>query len=321
MKFDIQAGMTTVFSGNPLDRADGRRDMADLLAKDLDDPRTRIMLWSGDEMLVDPCGNPKWFSGQALKGTDPDIAIFLGLDRCNAPHWAFTQSDISAFTGPNSSLGDLRASAGQEDVDPNCLAISAQAKSVINWHRTNAYCGQCGGKTEMLRAGYERYCEPCDTRQYPRTDPVVIMLTTYKDQILLGRSPHFPEKVYSALAGFMEPGESIEDAVRRELFEEAGVKADTVKYLGSQPWPWPSSLMIGCEAEATDDALKIDYNELEDARWVSRKEVLLSLDGKSDTLLLPPTFAIARQMVESWAKGQQTNAPEVRLSAFTKIFG
>ena len=153
----------------------------------------------------------------------------------------------------------------------------------------------------IFRGGWARRCGTCGGEHYPRVDPVVIMLATYEDRLLLGRQPIYPPRRYSALAGFVEPGETLEAAVARELNEEAGIAVTDVRYLASQPWPFPSSLMIGCIASATDDTLTIDHDELDDARWFTRSEVAAALAGEPDaTFLAPPGFAIARTLVDRW---------------------
>jgi NAD+ diphosphatase len=189
-------------------------------------------------------------------------------------------------------------------LDENEAPIFAAALSLANWHRRHGYCSVCGKPTEANRGGWSRACSNCGAEHYPRADPVVIMLAEHDGRLLLGRQPQYPPGRYSALAGFVEPGESIEFAVARELKEEAGTEVRDVRYLCSQPWPFPSSLMIGAHATAFDDRLTIDRNELDDARWFSRDEVLAALSGDaSASFQAPPKWAIARTLLDGWADG------------------
>ena len=180
----------------------------------------------------------------------------------------------------------------------------AAAMSLANWHRRHGHCSVCGTATAPNRGGWSRKCGNCGAEHYPRVDPVVIMLAEHDGRLLLGRQPHYPPGRYSALAGFVEPGESIEAAVARELREEAGIAVADVRYLCSQPWPFPSSLMIGAYARALDDSLTIDMLELDDARWFGRGEVIAALDGDTAASFQPPPpSAIARTLLEQWADG------------------
>jgi NAD+ diphosphatase len=177
----------------------------------------------------------------------------------------------------------------------------AEAKALLHWHRKHCFCAACGAPSRVSSAGWKRICETCETEHFPRTDPVVIMLSVRGDKCVLGRQSRFPPGMYSCLAGFLEPGETIEAAVRRETLEEAGVRTGQVRYLASQPWPFPASLMIGCIAEALNDDLTIDGEELEHARWFTRDEVRLMLDGQHpEGLLAPQPMAIANALLKSW---------------------
>jgi len=176
--------------------------------------------------------------------------------------------------------------------------------SLANWHRRHRFCSVCGASTLPNRGGWSRACGECGGEHYPRVDPVVIMLAEHDDRLLLGRQPHYPRGRYSALAGFVEAGETIEAAVARELAEEAGIAVGGVTYLASQPWPFPSSLMIGAHAVALDDRLTIDTTELDDARWFTRREVAAALAGEPGAAFLaPPRFAIARTLLHRWVDG------------------
>ncbi|MDP1908129.1 MAG: NAD(+) diphosphatase, partial [Hyphomicrobium sp.] len=219
-----------------------------------------------------------------------DEPLFLGLDS-GAPRFAALPA---AATGPNARA--LLAQLGLGDAP-----LFAAALSLSSWHLRHGYCPMCGSPSEIFRGGWARRCGSCGGEHYPRVDPVVIMLATFEDRLLLGRQPQYPPGRYSALAGFVEPGETIEAAVARELGEEAGIAVTGVRYIASQPWPFPNSLMIGCTAIATDEALTIDHDELDDARWFTRAEVAAALAGEADAPFLPPPpFAIARTLLGHW---------------------
>ena len=231
--------------------------------------------------------------------------IFLGLDRGRAVF----ALDISAaaepeISGPLAGLGrfgELRASAALfSDGD---LAILGQAKALIDWHQRHGFCPRCGSPTALMDGGYRRLCRNCGAEHFPRTDPVAIMLATRGEYCLVGRGRHFPADMYSALAGFIEPGETIEEAVRREIFEEAGVRTGRVTYHASQPWPFPSSLMIGCFAEALNGDIRIDESELAEARWLDRRTARALLAGDSvEGIRIPPPIAIAHHLIKTWAE-------------------
>ena len=199
---------------------------------------------------------------------------------------------------------DLRSIAVQGVVAPEELGALAMAKSLLFWHERHRFCSACGAASALSASGFRRDCAACGAQHFPRTDPVVIMLVVRGDRCLLGRQARFVASSYSALAGFLEPGESIEDAVRREVFEEVGVRVGYVRYLASQPWPFPSSLMIGCHAEGLTDEIVRDEEELEAARWFSRDEVRAMLERRHpDGLITPPPMAIANYLISSFVEG------------------
>jgi len=199
---------------------------------------------------------------------------------------------------------DLRSIAVQGLVPGDELGILAEAKALLFWHSRHRFCPNCGAPTALSCAGFRRDCASCKTQHFPRTDPVAIMLVHRDGRCLLGRQERFVPNMYSCLAGFIEPGETIEDAVRRETFEEAGVRVGGVRYLASQPWPFPSSLMIGCLGEALSDEITLDRDELEDGRWFSRQEVLSMIERRHpDGLSTPPPMAIADFLIRSWVEG------------------
>jgi NAD+ diphosphatase len=184
---------------------------------------------------------------------------------------------------------------------PADAPLFAAALSLSRWHEAHRFCANCGRSTEIVRGGWSRRCPSCSAEHFPRVDPVVIMLAEHDGQLLLGRQPHYPPGRYSALAGFVEVGETLEAAVARELYEEAGIRVANIRYVASQPWPFPSSLMIGCHAEAQSRELRIDTAELQDARWFSRGEVAAALSEEdSAPFQPPPKAAIARTLLERW---------------------
>jgi NAD+ diphosphatase len=199
-------------------------------------------------------------------------------------------------------LVDLRSIAVGDLVPRDQAAMLAAAKALMHWHAHRRFCSNCGALNEVAAAGWRRDCKTCNTTHFPRTDPVVIMLAVDGDACLLGRQPRFPKGMYSALAGFVEPGETIEAAVRREIWEEARVACRAVRYFASQPWPFPASLMIGCFAEADGRGFEVDRVELEDARWFSREETVALLERRHPARLSAPTaMAIAHHLLKRWA--------------------
>lgn len=200
---------------------------------------------------------------------------------------------------------DLRsvAAAGLADgnLDQGAASLIATARSVLDWHHRHGFCAKCGAASQPSHGGWRRDCPSCGASHFPRVDPVVIMAATRSDHILLGRQKQFLPGMYSTLAGFMEPGETLEDAVRREILEEAGITVGAVHYHSCQPWPFPSSLMIGCLAEALNDDIRIDENEIEDARWFSRQDVQMMLArNHPEDLFCPPPLAIANRLITSF---------------------
>jgi NAD+ diphosphatase len=229
----------------------------------------------------------------------PDEAVEMRSDSSDAFR------DLRVLVAPGREdlkLIDLRSIAMSDLLPPDQTAMLAAAKALMHWHARRRFCSNCGALTEVAAAGWRRDCPVCKAVHFPRTDPVVIMLAVDGDACLLGRQPRFPKGMYSALAGFVEPGETIEAAVRREIREEAAVTCGAVQYFASQPWPFPASLMIGCFAEAEDRSITVDHVELEDARWFSRDEAIALIERRHpDGLMAPTPMAIAHHLLKRWA--------------------
>jgi NAD+ diphosphatase len=247
---------------------------------------------------------------EALLGLAPNGApIFIALLADEAVELRSDTSDgfldrrILVVPGREDlKLVDLRSIAMGGLVPQDQTAMLAAAKALMHWHARHRFCSNCGTPTEVAVAGWRRDCPVCKAIHFPRTDPVVIMLAVDGDACLLGRQPRFPKGMYSALAGFVEPGETIEAAVRREIREESAVVCRAVQYFASQPWPFPASLMIGCFAEAESRSLEIDRVELEDARWFSRDETIALIERRHpDGLMAPTPMAIAHHLLKRWA--------------------
>ena len=240
---------------------------------------------------------------EALKfGANP-VTIFLGL-RDGAPMFGMGISATAVeklLTRDDVTVTELRGMAMQGVVPADQLSAIAMAKSMVTWHQRHGFCANCGTRTAMKEAGWKRDCPNCKAEHFPRTDPVVIMLVTSGDKCLLGRQKQFPAGMWSCLAGFVEAAETIEDAVRREIFEESGIRCTDVSYYMTQPWPYPSSLMIGCTARATSEDIVVDRAELEDARWFDRAEATQMLKREHPGGLAGPhPFAIAHHLLGRW---------------------
>jgi NAD+ diphosphatase len=235
-------------------------------------------------------------------GANPGT-IFLGLrDGAAIFGMGIGAASVDRLVGrTDAGLSELRGMAMQDALPPDQLSAVAVAKALVNWHQRHGFCANCGTRTAMAQGGWKRDCPSCKAEHFPRTDPVVIMLVTAGDKCLLGRQKQFPQGMYSCLAGFVEAAETIEDAVRREIFEESGIRCDDVGYYMTQPWPYPSSLMIGCTATATSEVVTIDHTELEDARWFTRAEATQMMTREHpDGLFGPHPFAIAHHLLGRW---------------------
>lgn len=296
----------TYFSGNPLDRADQLRADSEWLNAQLTSTSSRFLLFTPDlkaVMNISADLKPQYLDSAAVATmiAQGRPYVFLGLDE-GCAHFALQgeEADIPQFLKEGVKAIDVRSIAFQGD-GPH-LGIIAQGRSLLAWHGRRSFCSNCGSKNRAIRGGHARVCtnKSCAAEHFPRTDPVVIMLVIDGDDCLLGRGAAFPTKTFSALAGFVEPGENIEEAVRREVFEETGVHVGQVDYTASQPWPFPSTLMIGCIAQATSREVIIDETELADARWFKRAELEAAMNGDASVLMVPPPLAIAHGLLKHW---------------------
>lgn len=317
---DLARAINT-FANNPLDRASDKRTDASWLAEKRKDPTSLIVpMWDLKPLILPEINEGDGPDAGWLRPADIDEAattgleIFLGVK--NGKAFFAAEIDKNAkpeAEGPLKGLGEFTELRGAAAILPSGdAAILAQAKAMIDWHARHGFCAVCGEPTQIAEAGYKRACPSCNAEHFPRTDPVVIMLATNGDKALLGRGPGWPDKMYSALAGFVEPGETIEEAVAREVFEETAVRVSEVTYHTTQPWPFPSSLMIGCHAVASTTEITIDGNELSDAQWFDKSDLAEAVEHaakggrlpgpKSAALWVPPPMAIAHQLVKAWVE-------------------
>ena len=229
--------------------------------------------------------------------------VFLGLEG-DIAHFAVEMTDGNpAFDDLGAGFRDLRECVLTGAVGGGEAAILAQGKALIDWHSRHRFCAACGNPTELAEAGYKRFCRTCNAEHFPRTDPVVIMLAHRDGKALLGRGKNFPGRMFSALAGFIEPGETIEEAVAREIREESGIEVGAVHYHSTQPWPFPMSLMIGCLAEAVSEEITIDEAEIAECRWVPRDVLHDALHGRGDgSISVPPPMAIAHHLIRAFVE-------------------
>lgn len=291
------------FTRSPLDRAGHRRSDPEWLAAALQAETTQIIPFHKHRPFVIEEGGKialGWLGAHARAGIAPAEAtlLFLGVDTQGAARFAIEVPDA----GPLESIGrfdDLRSFGA---VLPRAdLPILGAAKSVFEWHSRHKFCANCGAASAIVEAGWKRECPACKAEHFPRVDPVCIMLPVRGEACVLGRQPMWPRGMHSALAGFIEPGEAIEEAVARETLEEAGLRVREVAVHSTQPWPFPHSLMIGAIAEVEEGEILVDPKELESARWFTREEARALLAGKHPDAFCPPPFAIAHQLLKSWA--------------------
>lgn len=308
-------------ASNPLDRAAHHRKDDAWLEAAFRDPNVLIFIMQHGMPLVEgqvgpprPVGaqidrSPRrllWMGNEASQFAQGAKRIFLGEDKHGSPIFALFVDERFTLEGTilegAGGFEDMRAAAaGLSALEANLVST---ARSISEWHRTHGFCAKCGSPTEISEAGWKRECPACETEHFPRTDPVAIMLPILGDECLMGRSAGWPDGFWSCLAGFVEPGETIEQAACREVFEEAGVKCDPAKaeYLFCQPWPFPSSLMMGIHMPAESRDITIDPSEIEAARWFSKDEVRAMLAGEHPDAYCPPEFAIAHFVIRTWAE-------------------
>jgi len=311
--------MPTLRAVTTLDRLSHKRTDSAWLTDQAHSSMARTLL------LVDlkPCivSNPthtqsslRWFTASQIQalGLDTWPRHFLGLDPAGTPCFVATISEHRAIATPGGPTSvrpfvDLRSLMVQGQLEPEELSIAGVARALCEWHLNSRHCGHCGSATHVKDGGWRTKCIACGKEFFPRTDPVVIMLVTYSEKCLISHEPRFKsiqERMFSTLAGFLEPGEDIEHAVRREVKEEVGLDVGSVVYQESQPWPFPHSLMIGCRAEALSDGLKLDPAEIAEARWVDRAELGLIMSGRHpEGLTVPGKHAIARKLLQAFLNG------------------
>jgi NAD+ diphosphatase len=296
------------YAGSSIERAAVlRSDDAKLTALGASS-RAGFYLFAGESVLLKRDGerfDPLFSTAETNAFGEARETIFLGL-LDEKPRFARALGRAAAESlsaRRDLKIIDLRSIAVQGAVANEHLPPLAEAKALLGWHLQHGFCSNCGAATTLTQAGWRRDCPSCKTEHFPRTDPVVIMLPIERERCVLGRSPRFPETMWSCLAGFTEPGESIEEAVRREIHEEVGLLCARVTYFASQPWPFPSSLMIGCHAEAISDRITIDPKEIEEARWFDREELQSMLALKHPRgLTTPPPIAIAHHIIRDFVE-------------------
>ncbi|MCV2874707.1 NAD(+) diphosphatase [Rhodobacteraceae bacterium XHP0102] len=327
----LQTAPAVTFGGSHLDRAAQLRDDQAALAeiavvqiivfwrgkvlchRDAQTGAARLCFLERNAKLLDHCA--------------VGSQMFLGLSEVGAGYFARELRDwtpelpddvtLNAFSDqseqvhPDAPEGAvfLELRSIMMTLSPREAEVAATARALLNWHGTHGFCARCGSASDIVQAGWQRKCPRCGASHFPRTDPVVIMLVTYHDRVLLGRSHGWPAGMYSALAGFVEPGETIEAAVRREVLEEVGITTARVAYIADQPWPYPNSLMFGCVAEATSTQITLDPNELDDARWLTRQEAMDVFCGSHPDISSPRKGAIARFLLENWLADRFVSQP------------
>jgi NAD+ diphosphatase len=309
-RFDLGPKPYLGYTGGVFNRAAELRPDPAALSALAADPSARTLVVAGEFVCLQrgsPCHDP-WFAlaQTAALVSGPDLIreqAFLGRHD-GGPRFAtaIDPASAEALKGRGDLfVTDMRSATMGGLVAQEHLPAFAQAKSLLGWHDRHRFCSNCGVPTDVVQGGWRRDCPACGAQHFPRTDPVVIMLVVHGDQCLLGRQPRFGKGMWSCLAGFVEPGETVEEAVRRETLEEAGIVCGRVAYFASQPWPFPMSLMIGCYAEAVTTEITVDRTELEDARWFPRDEVAAMLMYRHpDGLTAAHPIAIAHHIIREW---------------------
>lgn len=299
------------FLGNTLDRQSTRRGDTTYLQELLDKPDTRIVL-STPRTLVLPASEIPGI-GHTLEAAlaldaQREEMVFLGLRPENGQALFATtvpHEDEDLADRDGLYVQDLRTLALENRLAPEDLGALAQARALIHWHRSHQFCSRCGERSQMAEGGYRRDCPSCGANHFPRTDPCVIMLITKGDKALLGRPSRLPEGIYTTLAGFMEPGETIEQAVCRETLEESGIQVGDVRLISNQPWPFPANLMLGCVGDALSEEIAIEDDELEACKWCGRDEIRQMLaDTHPEGHKIPPSISIAYELITGWLDGR-----------------
>jgi NAD+ diphosphatase len=320
----MQSAQSVVFGGGGLDRAADLRGQTDVLRDALAAGADVLPVWRGKPLIAAP-----WDDGPArlafrtmahpvmAEATEDPVLLCRNADgtlvfAADVSSWVPDEVDeaqVGAFidrsvqTHPSeerSGAGFAELRGIMATLSPRDAELAATARGVLQWHATHRHCARCGGESAPVQAGWQRRCGTCGAGHFPRTDPVVIMLITDGDRVLVGRSPGWPERMYSLLAGFVEPGETVEDAVRREVLEESGIRVGAVRYLASQPWPFPASLMLGCHGIANSVDITVDPAELDDARWVTRSDMLEVFMGRHPDIAGARQGAIAHFLLRAW---------------------
>ena len=309
---------TVTFGGSALDRAAEIRGDAGAIARaEADSSACAILLWRGkplidksDRLVRLPLDHPviaECATDRILLGRDAGALCFAydlsawtpdDLDADALGQFVDRSEQSHPLLQEHQVFAELRVIMTR--LNPRDAELATTAKAILGWHESHRFCSRCGAESAMAMSGWERACGICGGKHFPRTDPVVIMLITHGNSVLMGRSPGWPEGMYSLLAGFVEPGETLEAAVRREVYEEAGITVGPVEYLASQPWPFPSSLMFGCRGDAITQEITIDPLEIEDAQWVSREDMAAAFAGEHPSILPARKGAIAHFLLRNW---------------------